>query len=224
MSSIDLPVVLTVRGTLIPTSLDAARALHNETAGSPAGIAAARALGDLSHVVYAPCLRSKQSGAAAGELLFLDTWVEARGIMEFFSNAHVQTQAAQMFSAKDATVWMPARAAYAYRLPAARGQEERFVGMVRAPIASPEETLAIFRAVDEKAVRDARRRGLLSHALYIKLGEGQPELLGLDVWSDFDGMTEHYADATHMKGLANAFAGKPATSVWERAAGAWNEW
>src|SRR5262245_64645481 len=84
-----LPVVLTVRGTLNPKTLEAARSLHNDTAGSPQGIAAARALGDLSHKVYAPCLRSSQSSAREGELLFLDSWADPKGIMEFFSNPHV---------------------------------------------------------------------------------------------------------------------------------------
>jgi len=31
--------------------------------------------------------------------LFLDNWVDAKGIMDFFSNAHVQQQAGKMFGA-----------------------------------------------------------------------------------------------------------------------------
>jgi hypothetical protein len=50
------------------------------------------------------------------------------------------------------------------------------------------------------------------------------ELLGLDLWSDFGGMTEHYADPTHMGGLGDAFAGQPQASVWEQPNGHWSEW
>jgi hypothetical protein len=224
----DSPVFLTVRGTLVPQDLESARVLHNETAGSGPGIAAARALGDLSHKAYAPCLKSAQSAAKKGELLFVDNWQDPKGLMEFFSNPHVQQQGGRLFSQRDATVWMPARGAFSWHLQAARGRDARFVGMIRGPIGNPEKVIEIFRAVDEKAQRDARRRGQLSHDLYIKLnppGVDAPlELLGVDLWWDFDGMTEHYSDKTHMPGLADAFTGAPATSVWEEPAGSWSEW
>jgi hypothetical protein len=219
-----LPVTLTIRGTLAPPTLEAARTLHNDTAGSPQGIAAARALGDLSHKVFAP-----PNGAPNhGELLFLDVWCDAPSIGQFFGNPDVGKQAASLFSARDAAVWMPAGGAFVYHLPAARDAARRFVGMVRGPIASPEQAIERFAAGDARAVRDARRRGILSHELFIKLpfpGDSGPvELLGLDVWSSFEGMTEHYADATHMAALGPAFTGKPATSIWEQAPGDWSEW
>jgi hypothetical protein len=223
--SMSLPVQLTVRGTLAPKSLEAARILHNDTAGSPQGIAAARSLGDLSHKVFAPCLRS---GGKDGELLFLDVWCDPQGIGQFFSNANTQEQAAKMFTAKDATIWMRATGSYSYHLPSPRGKDTRFVGMVRGPIASPEKAIEIFAGIDAKAVRDARKRGLLSHDIFIKVpmpgDTSGPELLGLDVWVDHDGMTEHYADQTHMAALGKAFSGPPSPSVWEQAPGAWSEW
>jgi hypothetical protein len=221
-TSMSLPVQLTVRGTLAPKSLEAARVLHNDTAGSAQGIAAARALGDLSHKVFAP------SGGKSDELLFLDVWCDAQGIGQFFSNPHVQDQAARLFTAKDATIWMRATGSYSYHLPSPRGKDSRFVGMVRGPIASPDKAIEIFASVDAKAVRDARRRGLLSHDIFIKVpmpgDTSGPELLGLDVWVDHDGMTEHYADAAHMAALGSAFSGAPSPSVWEQAPGAWSEW
>jgi hypothetical protein len=123
---------------------------------------------------------------------------------------------------------MPAQGAFTYSLPAAMGKDERCLGMFRAPIASPEKALEIFRGVDTKAQRDARRRGILSHQLFIKMnppGDNSPlELLGLDLWSDFGGMTEHYNDKTHMSGLAGALAGPPDATVWEQAPGNWSEW
>lgn len=221
-------VVLTVRGTLVPQTLEAARNLHNETAGSEQGIAAARALGDLSHSVYAPSARSTQSSAKAGELLFVDRWDNPQGIMDFFSNPHVQGQAGKMFSARDATVWMPARGSFSYCLPAPNGKSERYLGMLRATVKSPEQAVEIFAEVDAKAQRDARRRGLLSHELFIKLSppgdSSPPELLGIDLWCDVAGMTAHYTDQTHMTGLGAAFAGPPQATVWDQADGRWSEW
>jgi hypothetical protein len=40
---IDWPVLLTVRGRVLPETLEQMRVIHNQTAGSPPGIAAARA-------------------------------------------------------------------------------------------------------------------------------------------------------------------------------------
>ena len=220
-------VLLTVRGTLVPSTLEAARVLHNETAGSEQGIAAARALGDLSHNVFSPHLGSKQSSAKQGELLFLDRWVDPKGIMDFFSNAHVQEQANKMFSAKEPTVWMPARGSFSYCLPAPRAKTSRFVGMIRAAIKSPEQAIEAFRSVDAKAQRDARKRGLVSHELFIKVSHpGDPtlELLGLDIWHDFDGMTEQYSNQGDMAALGAAFAGPPVATVWQEAPGSWSEW
>ena len=223
-----LPVQLTVRGRLVPTDLDAARVLHNETAGSAQGIAAARALGDLSHKVYAPCKRTRQNGAESGELLFLDVWLTPEGIGQFFSNPHTQQQAARMFSSKDATVWMRATGAYTFHLPAPRAAGTLYVGMIRGRVASPEKAIELFASVDAKAVRDARRRGQVSHELFVKMplpgADAAPELLGLDVWSSFDGMSEHYADPAHVPALAGAFAERAATSIWEQAPGDWSEW
>jgi hypothetical protein len=225
--SMDSAVVLTVRGTLVPTSLEAARQIHNESAGSQPGIAAARALGDLSHSVYAPWARTGQSSTPTGELLFVDRWDNPKGILEFFSNPHVQGQAGQLFSARDATVWMAAQGAFSYHLPAPASKPERYVGVIRANIQSAEQAIEIFAAVDRKAQRDARRRGMLSHELFIKLaapGETAPlELLGLDLWCDAAGMNEHYSDP-HMSGLRGAFAGPPQASTWEQASGIWSEW
>jgi quinol monooxygenase YgiN len=219
--SIELPVTLTVRGKTIHQG-DAMRRLHNETAGSPQGIAAARALGDLSHKVFTP----RGGDAKSDELLFLDVWVDPAGIGKFFAHPDVAAQGAQLFAHKDATVWMPARGSYSYSLPAHRDKPERYVGIVRGPIASPEAAIEIFKSVDAKAVADARKAGILSHELFIKLGApNEPvELLGIDVWCDHAGMTAHYANPAHMKALSSAFTAAPSASIWEQAAGAWSEW
>jgi hypothetical protein len=224
--TVELPVLLMVRGTLVPSSLDAARSLHNDTAGSPAGIAAARALGDLSHQVFAPVVHP-QSNAKSGELLFLDFWQDARGIGEFFSHEEVVGQGAKMFRAKEPSIWMPARGSYSYELPPVRGQDKRFVAMIRGPIASAERAIELFSASSAKGARDGRRRGLLSHRTFIKVnmpGDPSPlELLGLAVWSNLAGMGEHYSDKTLMDGVGDAFV-STSTSIWEQAPGNWSEW
>ena len=227
MSAEATPVFLTVRGKYLASTLEGCRVIHNDTAGSQGGIAAARALGDLSHKVYAP-LPMPASTAKEGEVLFMDWWQDPRDLMAFFANENVQMQGAKLFTSRDPTVWMPAKGAFNYSLPAAAGKSDRFVGMVRGTIKSPEAAIAIFRAADVKAQRTARARGLLSHELFIKLqapGDNSPmELLGVDVWCDGKGMGEHYSDPNEMKALEGAFTGKPDATVWTQAQGQWSEW
>jgi len=212
-----VPVTLTVRGALASAcaALEAARTLHNATAGSPQGIEMARSLGDLSHVVYVP-------RTATAELLFLDVWCDADGIAKLFANPAVQKSGGELFASRDAAIWMPARAAFGYHLPG----EGRYLGMIRGPIASPEKAIELFAAADARALRAARLRGIVSHELFIRVGApgDAPELLGLDVWSSEAGMMEHYADQTHLQAIAPAFSGRPDATTWERAPGAWSEW
>jgi hypothetical protein len=217
-------VLLTVRGQLIPKTLDAARKLHNETAGSPQGIAAARSLGDLSHKVYLPV--TKAPGTKEGELLFLDTWLSAEGIGKFFSNPHVQEQGSNLFSSRDPVVWMPARGAFSFHLPAPAGKSERYLGIVRGPVTSPEQAIQTFREALAPRLSDARRRGQLSHEIFLRApmpgAPTTPELFGIDVWCDAAGMQEHYRE---LAGLEGAFAGAPQMSVWEEPRdGGWSEW
>jgi hypothetical protein len=223
--TIEAPVLLTVRGTHRPASLEAARELHNQTAGSPAGIAAARELGDLSHKVYAPAAAGKHSVAKTGELLFMDQWVNAEGIGKFFSNAHVATQGENMFTSKEPTVWMRAVGAFTYQLEAPASRAGRYVGMLRAPVKSIEATIKAFGEMARGGLTIGRRRGQISHNLYVKMGPpGEtPEVLGVDLWHDLAGLQEHYADATVM-GANLGFAGAPTPTVWEQAAGEWSEW
>ncbi len=225
---INWPVLLTVRGVMLPKTLEAMRVLHNQTAGSPQGIAAARSLGDLSHMVYAPGETGNQETDTSGELLFLDIWTDPQGIMDFFANEQVVQQGSKLFSSREPTIWMQATDSFSYHLPAPRSRTERFLGMVRGPIASPDKAIEIFRAADIKAQRDARNRGLLSHEIFIKMNPPDSkmplELLGLDVWCSFDGMGQHYADPKHNGALGEAFSGAPASSLWQPAAGEWSEW
>ncbi|MFN0064568.1 MAG: hypothetical protein ACKVPX_18860 [Myxococcaceae bacterium] len=220
-------VFLTVRGKYLPPSLEALRVVHNETAGSAQGIAAARALGDLSHKVFAPITDDTSAGTSK-EVLFVDWWQDAKGLMEFFKNENVQMQGTKLFTSRDASVWMPAEGSFSYSIAAPAGKNDRFLGMIRGPIRSPGHAIDIFRGADMKAQRTARARGLMSHELFIKLNppgdNSPPELLGVDVWFDAEGMAAHYNDPKEMKALEGAFTGPPAPSTWIQAPGHWSEW
>lgn len=223
----DVPVLLTVRGARIPADLESARILHNDTAGSEPGIAAARGLGDLSHSVFAPCLRAGAlSSARPEELLFVDNWVDAQGIGAFFSNPEVQRQGGALFSSKEPVVWMRPAGAFSFHLPAPKVRSERWLGVIRAVVRSPEAAIAAFRQVGTAGLRDARRRGQVSHEIFFRMGPpGAPgEVIGLDSWSSLDGLVEHYSDRAKLAPLGEAFAGPPDATVWEQPAGHWSEW
>lgn len=67
--------LFTLRGKVNTPTVADARELHNKTAGSADGIAAARALGDLSHNVYT----SAGNGAGSDEVLIIDYWNSPAG-------------------------------------------------------------------------------------------------------------------------------------------------
>jgi hypothetical protein len=225
MSALSQPsVLLSVKGKTIPTDRDAARSLHNQTAGSPEGIAGARALGDLSHSVFAPL--PDAPGAEANELLFLDVWKDASGIGTFFSDEQVQQGAAMLFSEREAVIWMPAEGAFGFELPSPMSLTGRYLGILRGPIDDPHQTIDVLRKVHEAGISDSRRLGQLSHQLFIRMpmpGEdAQLEAIGLDLWADAAGMGEHYST---LSGYEPAFSGDLQTSVWEQApGGSWAEW
>ena len=222
-TSNDSLVFLTVRGTLVPSTLEAGCRLHNETAGSAEGIAAARSLGDLSHKVYAPV---PGLGAKDGEILFFDWWKTAEGIGTFFSDPRVHGMASKLFTEREGVVWMPARGAFGFDLPPPASKPARFVGTVRGAVGSPEEAIDVFRKVLSGKLSDARRRGQLSHQLFVKMPmPGAPagvEVLGVDHWCDPAGMKEHYGE---LSGYEKAFQGAPQSAVWQQATGGvWSEW
>ena len=225
--TIQLPVLLTVRGSLAHP-IDQVRQAHNETAGSEAGIANARSLGDLSHKVYAPLTHDSLSTATDGELLFMDTWVAAEGIMKFFSNERVQQASQLMFTDRVPTVWMAAEHSFHYGQPAPMGRDEEYVGLVRGPVGDPAKAIATFAKGVQAGISAARRRGCLSHSVWVKLpgpgDEGPVEVLGFERWFSREGMEEHYADAEAMAPLRDVFSGRPDASMWQRGPGHWNEW
>src|SRR5262249_21634966 len=126
----------------------------------------------------------------------------------------------------EGVTWMPAREAFGFELPAPMNKNDRILGVIRGGVESPDAAIAIFRKTLAAEVPGARRRGEVSHALFVRLpapGEAaRPEVIGLDHWCDGQGMSQHYKE---IAGVYEAFSGRPQTSVWEAARGGiWSEW
>jgi len=221
------PYLLAIRGTLAPATLEAARTLHNNTAGAPANVEAARSLGDLSHMVYVPA-DAGHGGAGAGEFLILDLWNSLEGLNLFFENPQVQEQAGLIFAERDPVVWMPASGFAGYSLPAPHGKNERIVAVVRGKVASHDQARVLHNAIVEREVNKARRAGDLSHQAYLRLAPpNSPEslqFLAIDVWMDAAGMGQYYQDPEFLRGFEGLFVEEASTSVWVHPEGDWVEW
>jgi hypothetical protein len=219
--------LLSIRGTLSPQTLEAARKVHNETAGAPQNVAAARSLGDLSHMVYVP-LGAEQPATGAGEFLILDIWNSMDGLNQFFANKQVQEQAGMIFSERDPVVWAPASGFFSYSFPAPHDKPERIVAVVRGMVRSREEALAVHNALVSSQVNKARMAGDMSHEVYFRVAAPDAperlEMFAVDVWMSAEGMGAYYQDPDFVRGFQALFAGQPLTSVWVHPAGEWVEW
>jgi hypothetical protein len=217
-------VLLAIRGALKPTTIEGACAVHNQTAGNPEGVAAARALGDLSHNVYVPL---GDAPGAATELLILDLWNSVEGLGRFFSDPQVHAGAGLMFAARDPVVWQLAPTS-GYILPTPQGRDRRFVGLIRGTVRSREAATQAFDVFARRAINACRLGGQVSHQLFFRLpspdAPPELELLGVDVWMDQEGMARAYADRAHLAPIADVFLGPPTTSTWKQPAGSWVEW
>ncbi len=217
--------VLAIPGVLAPKSLEAARAIHNETAGVPANVAAARSLGDLSHMVYVPM---EHEGHHGDDFLILDQWNNLEGLNQFFANPHVQEQGGRIFAKRDPVVWAPAEGFSSFHCPAPSGKNDRLVGIVRAPIRSVDDARARHNAIIDKTINTARRRGAMSHEAFLRLappGSPQPlEFFAVDIWYNGEGMGEQYEDPEFLAGFEQMFTGEPSATVWVHPAGDWVEW
>ncbi len=217
--------LLSIPGVLAPKTLEAARAIHNETAGAPANVAAARSLGDLSHMVYVPM---EHEGHSGDNFLILDQWNNLEGLNQFFANKQVQEQGGRIFARRDPVVWAPAEGFVNYHFPAPFGKNDRIIGVVRAPIRSVAEAQAAHNAIVDKTVNKARMRGNMSHEAFLRLAPpGSPEALeffAVDVWYNGVGMGEQYEDPEFLAGFEQMFAGEPSATVWVHPAGDWVEW
>lgn len=213
--------LLTVLGTPNTPAPAAARDLHNQTAGNPGGVAAAKSLGDLSHNVFLPL------GDGDKRLLFIDTWNSPTGLGQFFSDEQVQQGAGALFADREAVLWMPAAGFGSYCLPVPSGKTVGAIGIMRAPVASYEAATDAFHADSAEKANASRQLGLIAHQLFVPVPMGPEtpavEVLGVDYWLDEKGMNDWYASATYDH-LGPVFTGAPATSTWKPAGSDWVEW
>lgn len=213
--------LLTVEGTPQAADRDKMRQTHNMAAGSDQGVAAARSFGDLSHAVYVPA----GSSANDNKLLFIDYWNSVDGLMTFFSDKQVQAGGEMVFKSREAVVWAPSPGLPRVTLPAPTGRNERYVGLVRGPIASREAAEALLTEATRKALNGNRAKGLMTREWYFRADKPDAlDAIGVDVWFDAEGMQAVYSDPDEMKPLGALFTGKPMTSVWQKPAGIWVEW
>jgi hypothetical protein len=216
--------LLTIRGKFNGKTLEDARRAHNQAAGSVEGVAAARALGDLSHAVYVRADRAAADGT--GEALFIDIWNSTTGLNQFFANPQVQEGGRFIWAEREPVLWMPAPGFPHVQLPPPRDKPERVVGLIRGMARSKDDARATIETSIVKGVNTARRLGLLSREYFVAADPSKRdsnEILGLDVWTDLDGMNEFYS--THEDpAVFQLYTGKPDTSIWKRPDGQWVEW
>lgn len=226
----DLSVfLLAIRGTLAPQNLEEARKVHNMTAGNPAGIAAAKSLGDVSHMVYVPLQHNGHAnGNGAGEFLIMDLWTSIEGLNTFFADKQVQEGGSMIFTERDPVVWAAAPGFTSYQIPAPFGMNERYLTTARATVKSVDEARTLHNKAVAKTIRKARQAGNLSHDSYLRLAApGSPEALewlGVDVWMRPDEMMGLYEDPDFLEGFNHMFTGEADTAVWVHPKGDWTEW
>ncbi|HEX2647947.1 MAG TPA: hypothetical protein VHO95_12030 [Candidatus Dormibacteraeota bacterium] len=184
-------------------------------------------------------------GAKPRELLFVDYWADPSGMERFFSNPLAREAGDRLFSSREESEWVPAPAAFTFQVPTKDGTPARFVGMARAPVRSVEDVTAKLSGLVWTNLRTSRRRGHLSHGLFVRLasvvrarpasnarhnGGGSvtastepAEILAIDFWSTLEGLKDHYGNATAMTGLDDALTGPLAVSIWEQVNG-FSEW
>ena len=226
----DLSVfLLSIRGTLAPDTLEAARKVHNQTAGNPAGVAAAQSLGDVSHMVHIPIGHNGHAKTeGAGEFLILDLWTSIEGLNTFFSDKQVQEGGSMIFSERDPVVWSAAPGFTSYHIPAPFGMNDRIVTTVRGTLKSVDDARKLHNASIAKTIGKARKAGNLSHEAYLRMAApNTPEALeffGVDVWLRADDMMAFYEDPEFLEGFDHMFTAEANTGVWIHPKGDWTEW
>ena len=223
--------LLTIRGTLKPTTLEEARKVHNMTAGNPDGIVAAKSLGDVSHMVYVPMSHNGNGHAQtkdAGEFLIMDLWTSPDGLNTFFSDHQVQEGGAMIFSDRDPVLWAPAEGFVSFHIPAPFGINDRIIAVVRGTVNSVAEAKELHNTAMTKTISKARKLGMLSHEAYFRMAApGSPEALeffAVDVWMSGAGMGDYYGDEDFLAGFNHLFTAEAADSVWVHPKGDWTEW
>jgi len=221
--------LLTIRGTLAPDTLEAACKIHNMTAGDPGGVAAAKSLGDVSHMVYVPMPHDGHAKTkGAGEFLIMDLWYSMEGLNTFFADKQVQEGGAMIFSERDPVVWAPAEGFVSFHIPAPFGSNDRIIAVVRGTVNSVAEAKKLHNTAMTKTIGKARKSGMLSHQPYFRMAApGSPEALeyfSVDVWMSGEGMGDYYGDQEFLESFNHFFTAEAADSVWVHPEGDWVEW
>jgi hypothetical protein len=192
-------------------------------------IAAAKSLGDVSHMVYVPVQHDGHAKTkGAGEFLVMDLWYSIEGLNTFFADKQVQEGGAMIFSERDPVVWAPAAGFTSFHIPAPFGNNDRIVAIVRGTVHSKEEAEKLHDAAMTKTIGKARKLGLLSHEAYFRMaapGSAEAlEFLGVDVWMNGEGLGDFYRDEDFLAGFNHLFTSEAADSVWVHPKGDWIEW
>src|SRR5260221_1802376 len=179
--------LLTIRGTLLPATLEAARKVHNQTAGNPDGVAAAKSLGDVSHMVYVPMEHDgHDKPKGAGEFLIMDLWHSIDGLNTFFSDHQVQEGGAMIFTERDPVVWASAEGFTSFHIPAPFGKNDRIVAVSPGTSKPLGEAQTFPNNTNAKTSSHTRQLGMLSHEAYFRMAApNSPEALEyfqVDVW------------------------------------------
>jgi hypothetical protein len=221
--------LLTIRGTLSPATLEEARKVHNMTAGDPDGVAAAKSLGDVSHMVYVPIPHdghAKSNGA--GEFLIMDLWCSIDGLNTFFADQHVQEGGAMIFRDRDPVVWVPAEGFTSFHIPTPFGNNDRIIAVVRGTVNSEEEAKELHNTAMTRSISKARKLGILSHEAYFRLAAPDSpqalEYFGVDVWMNREGVGGYYGDEEFLESFNHFFSVEATESVWVHPKGDWVEW
>jgi hypothetical protein len=222
-------VLFTNYGELRPATEEEARQTHNATAGNPDGVAAAKALGDLSHLVYVPT-----GDEWTGEVMFMDQWTSAEGLEQFFADPQVQAGAAALFTSFDPVVWRSAEGFQAYQISAPLNKEpkDRYVAILRGTVTSLDAARTTINDLWRQQVHAAHRQGLDSHEMFVRLippgtAEGSAEsneILGVDSWSSSAGQQSFYADPAFRQAMYGLYASQPRSWLLHRPGGHWIEW
>jgi hypothetical protein len=221
--------LLTIRGTLSPETLEAARKVHNQTAGDPAGVAAAKSLGDVSHMVFVPMEHDGHGKTkGAGEFLIMDLWASIDGLNTFFADKHVQEGGAMIFSQRDPVVWAPADGFTSFHIPAPYGMNDRIIAVARGTVHSVEQARKLHNTAMTVTIGKARAAGILSHDAYFRMAApNSPEALEffiVDTWMRGDALGDFYGDEQFLEGFNHLFTAEAADSVWVHPKGDWIEW
>ncbi len=221
--------LLTIRGTLAPETLEAARKVHNQTAGNPEGVAAAKSLGDVSHMVYIPMEHDGHAKTkGAGEFLIMDLWVSMEGLNTFFADKQVQEGGAAIFSDRDQVVWAPAEGFTTFHIPAPFGMNDRIVAVARGTVKSMAEAKKLHNTAMTKTISKARKLGMVSHEAYFRMAApNSPEALEyfqVDVWMNAESMGDYYGDEEFLESFNHFFTAEASDSVWVHPKGDWIEW